>query len=330
MTDDMLGGLPKKGVLAKIPNNSVLKRIKKCMANPNLKYYIKCDITKFYDNVNKVIAIRMIEQKITHKKTLAIIKQHLFKQKKLAIGDPFSHLIANMVMSKLIRNVKYLFPKIKMINFADDLIVFSSSKEELVQVRKYLRKQARLQLRMHYKPIYIRSIKEPFTFCGYRFIDNYVRLNSITKKRYIKARHKKQSMASYNGLLKNINSVRLRYLVEKKDNIHMSDKIRRPFAGKNIKINALTGIIHTIVNVEERESKRDTGTYMHIQAIAEGLGLIVYCTSAGKIMQYLKSNKELPIRNVKIVKDWSGYYYEGTVYTDEEEEQIIREQFNIK
>ena len=31
----------------------------------------------------------------------------------------------------------------------------------------------------------------------------------------------------------------------------------------------------------------------------------------------------------KIVHDWSGFYYDGTVYTDAEEEEMIRKQFNI-
>lgn len=30
-----------------------------------------------------------------------------------------------------------------------------------------------------------------------------------------------------------------------------------------------------------------------------------------------------------IAHDWSGFYYDGTVYTDAEEEEMIRKQFNI-
>lgn len=35
------------------------------------------------------------------------------------------------------------------------------------------------------------------------------------------------------------------------------------------------------------------------------------------------------LRDMKIVHDWSGYYFDGTVYTDAEEEEMIRRQFNI-
>lgn len=109
----------------------------------------------------------------------------------------------------------------------------------------------------------------------------------------------------------------------------MSDKIRRPFAGRPMKIETMEGILHTIVDKAEKDSRQQhSSTYFHVQAIAEGLGLIVYSTSSPKIMEYLRCH-EVPIRDMKIKHDWSGYYYDGTVYTDEEEEEMIRNKYNI-
>ena len=91
----------------------------------------------------------------------------------------------------------------------------------------------------------------------------------------------------------------------------------------------LEGIRHTIVNVAEKPShQQHSNTYMHVQAIADELGLIVYSTSSAKIVEYLKTH-HVPLRDMVIAKDWSGYYYEGTVYTDEEEEEMLRQQFGI-
>jgi len=45
-------------------------------------------------------------------------------------------------------------------------------------------------------------------------------------------------------------------------------------------------------------------------------------------VEYLKTH-HVPLRDMVIAKDWSGYYYEGTVYTDEEEEEMLRQQFGI-
>ena len=62
-----------------------------------------------------------------------------------------------------------------------------------------------------------------------------------------------------------------------------------------------------------------------------GRGVVVYSTGSAKICEYLKTKTkhDLPLRDMKIVHDWSGFYYEGTVYTDAEEEEMIRKQFNI-
>ena len=112
----------------------------------------------------------------------------------------------------------------------------------------------------------------------------------------------------------------------------MSEKIRRPFAGRPMKVETMEGINHTIVDMAEKASRqKDSESYYHVQAIADGLGLVVYSTGSAKICEYLKtkSKHELPLRDMKIVHDWSGFYYDGTVYTDAEEEEMIRKQFNI-
>ena len=109
-------------------------------------------------------------------------------------------------------------------------------------------------------------------------------------------------------------------------------KIRRPFAGRPMKIETMEGIEHTIVDFQKRPSgQRDCDSYYHVQAIAGTLGLIVYSTGAAKICKYLdsKTRSDIPLRDMKIIHDWSGFYYDGTVYTDAEEEEMIRKQFNI-
>ena len=114
--------------------------------------------------------------------------------------------------------------------------------------------------------------------------------------------------------------------------MNSENKIRRPFAGRPMKIETMEGISHTIVDFTEKLSRqRDCDKYYHVQAIAEGLGLIVYSTGSAKICEYLatKNRHDLPLRDMVIVHDWSGYYYDGTVYTDAEEEEMIRKQFNI-
>lgn len=343
MTDDMLGGLPERGVLATVPHNSVVRRMRCLMNDRSLRYYLQGDVRKFYDSIDNVVAMRLIERQVKDPRTLAVIRQHLFAQKRLAIGDPFSHLIANLVMSQIIRQAKAKYGKqIKLINFADDFIAFAHDKATLVALRRDMQCWAR-QLRLRYKPLYIRPVPgslcsdtiathTPITFCGYRFGPGYVHLTRRTKQRYIRARHRRRSVASYNGLLQVADTKHLRHLVEINNNKHMADKIRRPFAGRPMKIEVMEGLAHTIVDFQKRASnQKDSDSYYHIQAIAGTLGLIVYSTGSQKICKYLdtKNRADIPLRDMKIVHDWSGYYYEGTVYTDAEEEAMIRAQYDI-
>ena len=341
MTDDMLGGLPGCGVLANDKRHQVVARLRVLLNDRSLKYCLQGDIKKFYDHVDNVISMRLIEKQVKDKRTRAIIHQHLFNQKKLAIGDPFSHLIANLNMSVIIRKAKKKYgDSIKVVNFADDFIAFSKDKETLNALRRDMQQWAKA-MRLHYKPMYVRPIDpqpgkkyNPIIFCGYKFGRGYVHLTQRTKKRYVKARHKERSMGSYKGIIEVADTKHLKLKVQINDNNKgtMSEKIRRPFAGRPMKIETMEGISHTIVDFQKRSSnQKDCDSYYHIQALADGLGLIVYSTGAQKICKYLdtKTRNDIPLRDMKIVHDWSGFYYDGTVYTDVEEEEMIRKQFNI-
>lgn len=333
ITDDMMGGLPKRGVVASEHLYCVVSRVRKAMNDDSLQWFMQGDIRKFYDSIDNVTTMRLVERYITDNRTLNVIRQHLFNQKRLAIGDPFSHLLANLNMSVIIRKAKEKYGKrIIIINFADDVLVFSKEKETLAELRTDLRKWAK-ELRLKYKPMYIRKkdVERKIRFCGYIFGKGFVHLTKETKKKYIKARHRKRSMGAYNGLLQVADTKNLRTLIELNDNRHMAEKIRRPFAGLKKKVEMLEGISHTIVAIEEKkswQSNSESKSYMHVQAIADSLGLIVYTTSSKQMVKYLKENT-IPMRDLKIVHDYSGYYYEGTVYTDAEEEEMIRKQFNI-
>ena len=335
MNDDMMGGLPGCGVLASDKRHQVVARMRVLLNDRSLKYCLQGDIKKFYDNVDNVISMRLIERQVKDKRTRAVIRQHLFNQKKLAIGDPFSHLIANLNMSVIVRKAKELYgDSIKVVNFADDFIAFSKDKTILNALRRDMQQWAKA-MRLHYKPMYVRPVDgQDIIFCGYKFGRGYVHLTQRTKKRYVKARHKERSMGSYQGIIEVADTKELKKRIQYQDNRTMNSeqKIRRPFAGRPMKMETMEGIPHTIVDFQKRSSnQKDCDSYYHIQALADGLGLIVYSTGAQKICKYLgtKSRTDIPLRDMKIVHDWSGFYYDGTVYTDAEEEEMIRKQFNI-
>ena len=282
MTDDMMGGLPGCGVLASDKRHQVVARMRVLMNDRSLTHYLQGDISKFYDNVDNVVSMRLIERQVKDRRTLAVIRQHLFNQKRLAIGDPFSHLIANLNMSVIIRKAKEKYgSSIALVNFADDFIAFSKDKETLNALQRDMKKWAKA-MRLHYKPMYVRPVDaqpgkayQPITFCGYKFGRGYVHLTQRTKKRYVKARHRERSMGSYHGIIEVADTKHLKKLIEYQDNrtMNQANKIRRPFAGRPMKIELMEGIPHTIVDFQKRSSnQKDCDSYYHIQAIAAGLG----------------------------------------------------------
>lgn len=339
MTDDMMGGLPGCGVVAGDSRHSVVEQVRRTMNNRGWQYVLQGDISKFYDHVDNVVSMRLIERQVKDRRTLGVVRQHLMNQKRLAIGDPFSHLIANLNMSVVIRKAKQKYGRrVRIINFADDFLAFSRDRSTANALRRDMKRWAR-ELRMHYKPMYVRPIdarpgrrRQPVIFCGYQFGRGYVKIAQHTKKKYARARHRRRAIGSYNGLLKVADTRHLRNIIEFKNNGAMTQKIRRPFAGRPMKVETMEGISHTIVDFARKvSSQKDCECYYHVQAIADGLGLIVYSTGSKKIGEYLstKTRADIPLRNMKIVHDWSGYYYDGTVYTDAEEEEMIRRRYNI-
>lgn len=106
------------------------------------------------------------------------------------------------------------------------------------------------------------------------------------------------------------------------------EKVHRPFTGRLVKIDNMVGIKHTIVDVADRKSKVDGDVCVRVQAVTVNNQLIVYQTGAKQVVEYVK-NHPLPIRDVEITKDYSGYFFKGSVYDDEEEVEYIKKKFNI-
>lgn len=334
MTDDMTGGLRHRGVLSRTRRYSVIDRMKREMNNRKWKYTLQGDLSKFYDNCDNVTIMRLLESQITSHKTLSLIRQHLFNQKELAIGDPLSHLISNVVASVIARAAKKAFGKtISIIFYADDFIAFSDSKQRLRELGHLLRCTAK-SIRCHYKPFSLRPIKAStsIVFCGIKYGRGWTKLTKNLKKNIINNRHKRRSMASYKGILSRCDTKNFIRKVIMTDN--RIDKISRRFAGKLMKIDVLTDIKHTITDFDIKKSKQDDSSeYARVQLIADGLGLVTYHTGSLKIVTYIKMLQAKgvtpPLRDMNIVRDYSGFYYEGTVCTDAEEMELLKARLNL-
>lgn len=217
-TDDMCAGLPGRGVTSSKARWCLVRKVRRMIQRDAAVWMWQGDISKFYDNIRNVVVMRELERIISDKTVLSLLREHVMNQKELAIGDPFSHLIASLVIAPLVRHLKA--NGIMLVNYADDFLCVAPTKEEAYRIRRMAEQFAVTRLRLKFKPSQVRRINDgPFRFCGYVFHPNgKVFICSDTKRRYVKTRHKSRSKASYNGLLLCCNSRHLRKKVENRDN----------------------------------------------------------------------------------------------------------------
>lgn len=209
MTDDMFGGLPGRGIVTKPWHPSMIRRIRALLTSGKYNYIWLGDISKFYDSLKNAIIMREIERWIKDPFTLALLRQHIYNLDTLAIGDPLSHLLANLVMSCLVRYIKETYPDCAVVNFADNIMVLADTQERCQQIMRAAHSFASTRLRLHFhKGEHVEPIQPGvgIHFCGrIYYTSGKVLLRKGTKENIARKRHKPLSMASYKGILQSCN-----------------------------------------------------------------------------------------------------------------------------
>lgn len=330
MTDEQTAGIPHRGINSREARWDTIHQMRKAVTDKNNRWCILLDIHHCYDSINNIVVAKILERCIKDMRTMCLLKKHLFAQSRLAIGDPISHLYCNVVVAKIVRYLKEDCRCRCVVNFADNIAIFGDSKEDVVRLAKEAKlAAARLRLRLNKAYPFAINDVDCVVWCGRKYYRNgKVLLRQDTKKRYIDARHKKRSLPSYQGILQSCNCKNLKKVIEINDNKRMI-KQRTPFAGRAVKVDNILGVKHTIVKTEKKVSKqKDSEFYFDVQAVTDRRELIRYATSSKLLVQAL-STEEIPIRDVVIKKDWRGFFYDGSVYSNDEEADIICKEFGI-
>lgn len=178
------------------------------------QYCLKLDITKFYPSVDHATLKALLRKKFKDQDLLWLLDEVIDSAPGLPIGNYLSQYLANFYLTyfdhwiKENQRVKYYF------RYADDLVIFSSSKEYLhgllEEVRSYLSTQLKLQVKGNYQVFPVAS--RGLDFVGYRFYHTHTLLRKSIKKRFAKAVAKNKpssTLASYNGWAKHCNSKNL-------------------------------------------------------------------------------------------------------------------------
>ena len=189
--------------------------------NTKTCWILKCDIKKFFANIDHKILMGVLNKYISDQDILQLLSEVInsFYSIKPGIGLPLgnltSQLFVNIYMNEFDQFVKHRLKVKYYIRYADDFVILSSNKNLLenltIEIDKFLKNNLKLEL--HPDKIFIKTLASGVDFLGWVNFSDYRVLRTITKRcmfKKIKQNSANETIASYFGLLKHGNTRKLR------------------------------------------------------------------------------------------------------------------------
>lgn len=164
---------------------------------PEELYFYKCDIRKYYDNIDQRIMMEKVRGIITDEAALSYLEDFVaLLPKGLSKGLRSSQILANLYLSEIDHEMERAAPVLRTTDgeglsayfrYMDDVVVLSTDKRELWRIRDMYHGLCSA-LGLEIKPDEcVRPLTEGLDFLGYVNHGSHVRLRKHIKKRF--ARH---------------------------------------------------------------------------------------------------------------------------------------------
>ena len=189
-------------------------------------YVLKCDIRKFFANIDHGILIEVLKKYISDQDILWLLGSVIesFSSVKQNVGLPLgnltSQLLVNIYMNEFDQFVKHKLKAKYYIRYADDFVILSRDRRLLEKILKQIEEflAEKLRLNLHPDKVSIHTIASGIDFLGWvQFPDHRV-LRTTTKKRMFKKIKEKEGkeeiVQSYLGLMKHGNARKIRSVIE--------------------------------------------------------------------------------------------------------------------
>jgi len=161
-------------------------------------YVLKCDIRKFFDNVDYEILLKIISRRIKDEKGMALLREILesfvgYKEcgregSGIPIGNLTSQIFANIYLNELDQFVKQILREKYYVRYADDFLFLSSDKNHLKnlihQLQEFL--EQKLKMELHPNKVVVRNFYQGVDFLGYVTFPRHKVLRTKTKRRMLK------------------------------------------------------------------------------------------------------------------------------------------------
>lgn len=188
-------------------------------------WVLKCDIRKFFANIDHAVLFEILTKHIPDKDILWLLEEVVssfqswssddqLSYKGLPLGNLTNQLLVNSYMNEFDQYVKHQLKAKYYIRYADDFVILSHGKLYLEKILRYivvfLRDQLKLEL--HPNKVSIKTFSSGIDFLGWVHFPDHRILRTSTKRRMIKrlrAPLSEETRQSYLGLLKHGNAYKL-------------------------------------------------------------------------------------------------------------------------
>ena len=193
---------------------------KASLNNTQTCWILKCDIKKFFDNINHEILIEILKKHVSDIDSIRLLENVIYSFFKtpgrgLPLGNLTSQLFVNIYMNEFDQFVKRELKADYYIRFADDFVVFHENRaylENLIsKISEFL--DIKLKLLLHPDKVSIKTIASGVDFLGWVHFPHHRVLRTTTKRRMqkrLKNNPTNESKSSYVGLLSHGNTYKLR------------------------------------------------------------------------------------------------------------------------
>ncbi len=210
--------------------------------NTKTCWVLKCDIRKFFANINHDILKEILSKCLFDKNVLWLLGQvidsfnitnpiyAMAEMKKypysnsaiaesfdtgLPLGNLTSQLLVNIYMNEFDQFVKHKLKVKYYIRYADDFVILSQDKKYLEDILEQMKEflKNNLKLNMHPDKVFIKTIASGVDFLGWVHFPKHRVLRTSTKRRMLKKLQessKEETKQSYLGMLKHGNTYKLK------------------------------------------------------------------------------------------------------------------------
>ncbi|HUX35971.1 MAG TPA: reverse transcriptase domain-containing protein [Candidatus Paceibacterota bacterium] len=184
-------------------------------------WILKCDIRKFFSNIDHEIIVRILANYISDKNLFNLLREIIgsFSSSRPGVGLPLgnltSQLLVNIYMNEFDQFVKHRLKAKHYIRYADDFVIFSDDRLwleiALSSIDRFLEDE--LHLTLHPRKVSIKTLASGVDFLGWVHFPDHRVLRTSTRKRMmrrINEHPQSETTASYKGLLGHGNAYKLK------------------------------------------------------------------------------------------------------------------------